>query len=323
MKRFLKWLALALVLVIVAMALTAAWYLRWDELEPPAMPGVVEQGELQHGDRSRTWVTYLPASKKPRPELLIVLHGSQSSGTEIRTGTFYSFDVVAEREGFVVVYPDGVERHWNGCRASASYAANQLNVDDVGFMRALVDEMVARYGVDPGRVFATGFSNGGHMVYRLAYEAPDLLAGAAPVVANLPVSENNGCEPSDMPLPMLIVNGTEDRVNPWVGGPIVIMGDASRGAVHSSEESARYWAELAGYEGAGERTTWPEKSPDDGTSIESIRWSVPGKPPVTLIAVVGGGHTFPNPVYNLPRAMGATSHEVDGAELIWDFFKAL
>ncbi|WP_238946921.1 alpha/beta hydrolase family esterase [Seongchinamella unica] len=78
---------------------------------------------------------------------------------------------------FVVAYPDGFDNHWNGCRKSASYTANTRGIDDVGFTRALVARLSADYGVDPGRVHLGGFSNGGNMVYRLALEAPELIAG--------------------------------------------------------------------------------------------------------------------------------------------------
>jgi polyhydroxybutyrate depolymerase len=323
MKLFLKWLALTLVLVIAGLVLTASWYLRWDELPPPEMPGVVEGGVLEHNGLKRNWIAYVPAAIEPAPSLVMVLHGSTSDGAMARTGTYYSFDVLAERNGFVVLYPDGFDSHWNDCRAEASYQANLRNIDDVGFLRALVVEMSERYGVDPERVFATGLSNGGHMVYRLAYEAPDLIAGGAAVIANLPVPENLGCEPSGQAVPMLVLNGTEDPVTPYNGGQIDLFGETSRGVVMSSEASAKYWAELAGYTGDGSRRSLPVTNTEDDTSLEILDWSGPGQSPVRLVSVVGGGHTFPNPVYSAPRILGPSSHQADGAELIWDFFREL
>ena len=181
--------------------------------------------------------------------------------------------------------------------------------------------MVDRYDVDTDRVFAAGMSNGGHMVYRLAFEAPDLLAGAASVMANLPTSANSDCRASGEPVPMLILTGTEDAINPYEGGEVEVYGE-SRGAVQSAVASARYWADLAAYEGKGETREWPEASSDDSTSIESLSWQAPGKVPVTLVTVKGGGHTFPNPVYSGPRILGRSSHEADAAELIWSFFSS-
>ena len=142
----------------------------------------------------------------------------------------YGFDVLAERHGFVAVYPDGYQRHWNDCRGSANYAANTEDIDDVGFLRALVQQMVEEQGVDPERVFATGLSNGGQMAYRLGLEAPELVAGIAAMAANLPVASNLDCMPSGEPVAAMVMNGTADPVNPYEGGLVEIFGNTSRGA---------------------------------------------------------------------------------------------
>lgn len=323
MKSLFKGIALLLVVALVALALTAAWLLRWDELDPPDLPGVVEGGVLQHGGLERHWLAYLPASRAASPPLLLVLHGSLGDGSGMRAGSFYSFDVQAERAGFITVYPDGIDNHWNDCRRNASYAANRLQVDDVGFLRVLVAELVARYGADPGRVFAVGLSNGGHMVFRLALEAPELIAGGAAVAANLPVADNSACVARGVPVPMLVMNGTEDPVNPDEGGVVELLGDRSRGQVMSSLETARYWAGLAGYGPADVQRTSSDANPDDATSVLRYSWQSPGRVPVELVSLEGAGHTFPNPLYSLPRILGRTSHELDGAEVIWAFFAQL
>jgi polyhydroxybutyrate depolymerase len=323
MKKLFKVLALLLVLLLVGLALAAAFFLRWDEIEPPDLPGVVEGGSLQHGDRDRSWIAYVPASRPSAPPLLLVLHGSLSDGDSMRAGTFYSFDVQAERAGYIAVYPDGIDSHWNDCRRGASYTANQLQIDDVGFLRTLVAELVNRYGADPERVFATGLSNGGQMVYRLALEAPELIAGGAAVVANLPVKENSDCVGRGLAVPMLVMNGTEDPVNPDAGGVVEILGDSSRGEVMSSLDTARYWASLAGHNLDAVQRTGSDRNPDDATRVTRYVWRSAGHAPVELVSLEGGGHTFPHPVYSLPRILGPTSHELDGAEVIWAFFSSL
>ena len=321
MKTFVKVLAVVLLLLIAAFLFARHWLFSWDEISPPELPGVTENGVLVHQGHDRQWLSYVPASKTNRPPLLLFFRGSGADGAMARSGTFYSFDVLAERHGFVVVYPTGYENHWNGCRKAATYSANRQNIDDVGYIRNVVAEMVDRYDVDPDRVFAAGMSNGGHMVYRLAFEAPDLLAGAASVMANLPTPANSGCRASGEPVPMLILTGTEDAINPYQGGEVEVYGE-SRGAVQSALDSARYWAGLAGYQDEGQSRIWPESSPDDGTSIESLSWNASGQPAVTLVTVKGGGHTFPHPVYSGPRILGRSSHEVDAAELVWSFFSS-
>jgi polyhydroxybutyrate depolymerase len=163
-------------------------------------------------------------------------------------------------------------------------------------------------------------SKGGHMAYRLGFEAPQLVAGIAAVAANMPVDANLDCERMGRPVPVMIMNGTADPVNPYNGGLVEISGDVSRGEVLSSAATAGYWAVLAGYKSGGQHQVWPQRAPADGTSVESTHWTGQGKVPVQLISILGGGHTVPNPVLSLPRILGATSHQLDGAEVIWSFF---
>jgi len=320
MKRILQGLALLLVLVLVSVGLLAFWYLRWDEIPPPDLPGSLQQGSLQHDGRLRTWQAYVPANLAENPALLLLLHGSRGDGAYMRASTFYGFDVLAERGGFIAIYPDGFERHWNDCRAGADYRANLENVDDVGFLQALAGRLSRELGADLSRVYVAGISNGGHMAFRLGLEAPESVAGIAAIAANLPVADNFDCSESMQPVATLVINGTADPVNPYAGGVVEIFGNTSRGLVRASMETANYWARLAGHGGAGQQMTWPERAPGDGTSVRSTSWEGPSGPPVQLLTIVGGGHTIPNPVYAQPKIIGATSHEFDSAEVIWSFF---
>ena len=322
MKKILKVLGLLVVVAVAVVVLAWWWYLRADAMAVPALPGTLQTGSLQYQGHKRSWLAYVPASKVAEPALVLVMHGSRGDSLQMRTASRYGFDMLAERYGFVVVYPDGYENHWNDCRGSANYSANTDNIDDVGFLRALVQQMIDEQGVAPERVFATGLSNGGQMAYRLAMEAPELVAGIAAMAANLPVPANLGCEPSGEAVATLVMNGTADPVNPYDGGLVEIFGDTSRGAVMSAQDTAAYWAGLAGYRGEGEHRAWPQPVADDETSVHSIEWAAPGKVPVTLLRIEGGGHSVPHPVLSLPRILGPTSHQLDGPETIWQFFSS-
>ncbi|TGD70903.1 polyhydroxybutyrate depolymerase [Mangrovimicrobium sediminis] len=321
MSRILKIVLLLVALTLVTLSMSGWWLLRFDQIEEPQLPGTLERGVIEHDGLQRSWTAYVPKSVGKRPPLLLVLHGSMGRGEDMRIMSFYGFDAQAERGGYIAVYPDGYERHWNDCRASASYAANTQNIDDVGFLRALVGEMERRYGVNSRQIYAAGFSNGGQMAFRLALEAPDLVRGIAAISASLPAQENLGCQAGGGRVAALVINGTEDPVNPYEGGMVKILWDDSRGPVISSVATAEYFAGLAGYGGSYLASNWPDKAPDDGTSVSSMRWSLPGRPPVELLTVKGGGHTIPNPTFNLPRLTGTTSHEFDAPQVIWDFFE--
>jgi hypothetical protein len=143
MKKLLKVCALVVALLIAATLFARYWFLSWDEIAPPDLPGVSESGVLSHEGHDRQWVAYVPASKGDKPPLLLFFRGSGSDGAMARSGTFFSFDILAEQKGFIAVYPTGFERHWNGCRKAATYTANLQNIDDVSYIRLLVADMKA------------------------------------------------------------------------------------------------------------------------------------------------------------------------------------
>lgn len=320
MKKILIAIAALLAAILLVVMLLGWWYLRSDIIDAPDLPGATQSGSLEHDGLRRSWLAYVPAAKAENPALLLLLHGSRGDGADMQAATFHGFNVLAERQGFIAVYPNGYQRHWNDCRGPANYAANLENIDDVGFLRALVSQMAQEHGIDPARVYAAGFSNGAQMAYRLAFEAPDLVAGIAAIAANIPADGYMDCSEAGRPVATLIMNGTADPVNPYEGGLVEIFGDTSRGEVQSADASARYWTGLAGYTQEGEQRVWPERAPDDGTSVQSTSWSEMGMFPVALVSIRGGGHTFPDPVFSLPRILGPTSHELNGAEVIWSFF---
>jgi polyhydroxybutyrate depolymerase len=130
---------------------------------------------------------------------------------------------IADEEGFIVVYPDGLGKSWNGGLCCDPAAGNQ--VDDVGFFRALLAHVSSLADVDANRVYAAGMSNGGFMSQRLACEASDIIAAIAPN-AGL-VANNNGelfeCSPP-RPVPVFHVHGTGDFIVPYDGSPTPIPG---------------------------------------------------------------------------------------------------
>src|SRR5208282_2572641 len=166
---------------------------------------------LTVGQQGRTYLLHLPPvydGKRLLP-LVIVLHGGggNAPGAVRMTG----FSEKADKGGFVVVYPNGSGRlktrllTWNSGNC-CGYALDN-NVDDVGFIRALIDELVKTRSIDPKRVYATGMSNGGMMTYRLGCELSDKIAAIAPVAGALSV-EN--CQPTN-PVSVIIFHGTADE----------------------------------------------------------------------------------------------------------------
>lgn len=130
-------------------------------------------GSIIAGGLKRTYLIHLPASDIRRSmPLVIVLHGGGGNGKSMVKLTNGGFGKLSDKKGFIVVYPNGIEKHWNDGRneAEIGYETHEKNTDDVGFISALIDDLIKKYNADPKRVYVTGMSNGAIMSYRLGCE---------------------------------------------------------------------------------------------------------------------------------------------------------
>lgn len=321
-----RWLG-GTVMVTMAGAVALWWWgLRTPAHPLPAVGGRLEQRQLEHGGLARSFLLYQPPRVAPDAPIVLVLHGSAASGERMRRATAGAFEVIADREGAVVVYPDGHLAHWNDCRTAPGNPAREAGVDDVAFLRALVVQL--RAGLSPdGEVtaarpaFVFGLSNGGHMALRLALEAPDLVAGVAVVAASLPAPGNTDCRLSGRPVPVLFINGDADPVSPYGGGTVRLLGPfGDRGDVLSSRASFEHFRGLAGFSEGPFEHRYPDEAPADGTVATRQVLAMPGRPEVALITIHGGGHTIPHPSKRFPRIFGRTSHDLSAAEEAFRFF---
>lgn len=307
-------------LLVLALLAGAWWYVPGELRQRPTLGGTSEDSSVRQGERRRSYVLYVPQRLVERPALLVVLHSSQSNGERMRRDSGYRFDALADRDGFLVLYPDGFEGHWNDCRKAASYSARKLNIDDVGFLSTMIERLQRERGVDPDRVFVTGYSNGGQMALRMAAEAPDAVDGVAAVAASLPSAENDACRPAQQPKAALLMNGTLDPINPYAGGKVTLFGFGNRGMVLSSEDSALALAQRNGQKGTPSQDRLTTVGP---VWTERQRWEAQGAAPVELVTVHGGGHVLPQSVYRPPRLLGQVDPELDGPAEIWRFFSDL
>jgi polyhydroxybutyrate depolymerase len=316
--------AVAVVVIALLGVGWLVWQLRVTRPPIPRLAGELRSSRLVVQGRQRTFAFYVPPRVRPHPALLLVLHGSTMDGRRMRAATGYAFDEIADREGFLVAYPDGYGGHWNDCRAVGAFEAKRLAIDDVSFLRTLTDWFRRELDVAADEVYAVGVSNGGQMSFRLALEAPDLVRGIAAIAANLPTAENQTCVPSGRPVATMIVNGTDDPLNPHGGGRVALWGMFfRRGNVQSTLATATYWANLAGHQGPPAVQDLPDTDPKDGATATRQQWSGEGKLPVTLLLVHGGGHTIPHPEVRAPRIVGRTCHDFSSPREIWEFFGAV
>lgn len=324
MKKALKIILIVIALLLLAATLLALGFAR--ELREPALSGALHREQLTVGALNRTFSFYVPARTEPQPALIFVLHGSDGSGDLMRRMSLFRFDTLADQRGTIAVYPDGYKKFWNDCRASADYAANIEKVDDPAFFAAMIDHFTQKYRVDPKRIYATGISNGGHMIYRLGLEMPERFGALAAMAANLPVESNLDCKQSGQPVSMAILNGTEDPINPFNGGLVTIMGNSSRGNVHSTADTARYWATLAGGS-LSETMRLPEADGDASTWIERAIYRGGDSTEVRLYTLHGAGHVMPARsgflmTQLLKTLLGGSAGDMESANELWEFFDA-
>ncbi len=309
MKPVLLWVGMLLALTLVAAAFAWWWLLRPQTLSWPEHQGALRERTTQHGDRLRTWQLYLPGNGRAASGLMVVLHGSRQSGKSFRRWTAHGLDALADRHGFAVAYLDGVEGHWNDCRKQGNFAAKTLRIDDVGFLRSVIDTVSREHGIAPRRTALLGYSNGGHMALRFALEGAGDLAAVVMVGASVPADENFICAAGKVAAPVMLVSGTQDPINPYEGGRVVLLG-SDRGSVRSAMDSARWLAGPDAQEVAMPGGGLPAAA-TSSLVVEDRLWRSTSGPPVRLVTVLGGGHTVPQPHVRFPRLLGDTAMHFD------------
>lgn len=272
---------------------------------------------LAFDGRTRTYLLHVPPDRGADilPPLVLAFHGVPSGPEQIRAIT--DFDALADRDGFVVAYPRAVEDWSTGC-ANCSSKAFLLNIDDVGFVRALIGQLEADAGIDPRRVYAAGFSNGALFVHRLACDSADRIAAFASVAATaLEPDAVPPCEPGAA-VPIVFFHGSLDPSFPPDGrtfgaGPTQV-------STLSIDETLAAWVERNGCEPpTPERTELPDVEPD-GTTAARESWSGCDGGELTFYEITGGGHTWPGSPVDFNDFLGPDSHDVVASEVIVDFF---
>ncbi|MCA9887756.1 MAG: esterase [Anaerolineae bacterium] len=294
-----RWLLSAMILLVL--------------IAPTAAQDNLHTHMLQHDGMDRSYLAYVPDTLPEAPvPVLIGLHGGGGHAQQFMEST--GFNDIADARGFIVIYPDGIDRTWNDGRDGPDPNVQaRLLIDDVGFIEMVLDDVAANYHIDPERVYATGISNGGHMSFRLACDISDRIAGIAPVAALVPA--NITCEPPN-PVAVLLMNGTEDPLVPWEGG--TLLGD--RGEDLSTWESMALWAGINGCSQDISTEILPNRVLRDLT-VTQVHTYQGCDAPTVLYEVGNGGHTWPGEEDGLPRLIvGNTSMDFEASEVIADFF---
>ncbi len=263
---------------------------------------------------SRTYLLYVPPGQSGKHlPAFILMHGGGS--TDAQQETYSNFDAFAEAHGLVVMYPQGIDKHWNDGRV----IGHESMADDVGFMKAMLAEVTAQGLIDPKRVYAAGISNGGFMAQHLACLMPEALAGIAVVAATQPVDA--AC-PSPRPMPVIFFHGTADKLVPFDGGPIAPR-LGNRGTAMSNAQAVAIWQKRNGC-GAAKRTQVLAADASDPMPVTVETYSCPAGQGLENVIVQGGGHTWPgaHQRYLLTMILGPVTDKIDANATMWKFFQS-
>lgn len=256
------------------------------------------EAQLAVGGFNRSYVAVVPpAATKPR-SLLIVLHGVNGRGANMRG---MGFEPGAAANDTVVVYPDAIGGSWNDGRVGMEPMQAGMVTDDIAFLRALIDEMSARANIEPTRVAVAGFSNGAMMAGRVACELSDRVRGVALVSGTAGQNYPQVCRPARS-IPVVEVHGTSDPIVPYAGGKVADNQGRKRGTALSVADFVSFWSGTSRC--AGSRET-PIKAALAVTMVEA-QGCAPGSS-VVHYRVNGGVHDW-------FRING-----FDTTKVVWDF----
>jgi polyhydroxybutyrate depolymerase len=282
-----------------------------------AAPDVLSQADeltLTAGGLTRSYRIHFPNGRVPAQPapLVVVFHGG--GGNAANAARMSAMDAKADREGFIAVYPNGTGPRagilltWNAWRCCGTALDNR--VDDVGFVRALVDKVRREYSVDAKRIYATGLSNGGMMTYRVGCELSEVFAAIAPVAGAL---DTDDCRPAS-PVSLIVFHGTADGHVLFEGGVPRTAFDRHKRVDNPVSFAIDFWARRNGCERE------PSRSKQGHVIHEA--YACAGGTGVELYAIEGQGHAWPGGEKGLRNGnVDPPTTEISATDLMWEFFR--
>jgi polyhydroxybutyrate depolymerase len=305
---------------LLAGACCAAYLSLPGTAHPETQPAITKPGDyrltIQHDGRTRMYRMHVPAGYDPAVPvpLLFALHGGGGSMDYQANDAYYGQITQSNREGFVVVFPNGYSKRpdgtlatWNAGNCCA--AARDENVDDVGFVRQIVAKVTREVNIDRNRVYATGMSNGAMMAYRLACEMPDVFKAIAPVAGT---DNTRTCRPS-RPVSILHIHAKDDDRVLFAGGAGPAMRARSMVTDFTSvPDTVSKWVRLNGC------APTPRRILEKAGAYCDVYSSCQGNTQVQLCVTETGGHSWPGG--KKPRGGEPPSQAISANDVMWDFF---
>jgi polyhydroxybutyrate depolymerase len=291
-----------------------------EALPSPPKPGTFDF-TVRSGGLERTAHVHVPKGYSPseKPPLVLMLHGAGGNGQQALEHDHWI--TMSDKAGFIVVAPDGLpalpRQPPNFVSNPPVWNSGQLRprgpraaIDDVAFIRQLLDDLEKAIPYNPRQVYCTGHSNGGGMTFRLGAELSDRFTAIATVAGMIAVEDPK----PKKPLPTLYILGTRDPLMPMNGGEVTLPWGGTRQNPPVADQLAK-WARAIGCEAE-------PKEVSDQKGIKRLRYpTASGGPELTVIYLEGHGHQWPGGKRSLPEGkIGPITSELDATEEIWKFF---
>jgi polyhydroxybutyrate depolymerase len=269
----------------------------------------------------------LPAGPHP---LVIVLHGhlgtaANAMGDGARPSPLSAWVDIADREHLLVAALQGLKgadghTGWHDCRTDAT---ENPQVDDVAFVRAVIDGLVRSGRADPRRVYVMGMSNGAMMALRLALELRPAPAAVAAVSGTMAMY--SACPQAAAPVSVLLLDGTDDPIVPYAGGKVGVKNHKT-GVVTGVAAARDYWLKADGLAGTpAVAAELPHRLAADPTRARRETWGPASGPQVEVLGIEGGGHVEPSLRYHYGllygSLVGRQNQDLESAEEAWSFFR--
>ena len=271
-----------------------------------------------HDGLTRRYLVHVPQSFDPaaRSAVVLGLHGGGGHAAHFAKDENYGVISASERYGFIAVMPNGYSKNGRGLFATWNAGAccgdaRDENVDDVGFLSAVIARIKRQAPVDDARVYAMGMSNGGLMAYRLACEIPDEVRG---IMAVAGTDNTLACNPS-RPTPVLHVHAINDT-------HVLYHGGAGKDAFRDASKVTQFASVPATIEkwvGLNRAEASPLRVLTVDGAYCDLHAAEPGGAPVQLCVTDSGGHSWPGAA-NGRRGKEPPSQAIEANDVMWTFF---
>ena len=261
---------------------------------------------IVHDGLIRSYRLYIPAKYKAGTNVPMVINMHGYGSTNIQQEFYGEFRPIADTANFMIAFPNGSLDASNKQFFNCLFD-NISNVDDVGFISAMIDTISAKYSIDKNAIYATGMSNGGFMSYELACKLSNRIAAIASVAGIELYTHYNSCKP-DHPVPIMHIHGTNDGTVAYTGSAVWV----------PVETLVTSWVDFNKCDKTPVVTDVPDINKNDGcTAVHYVYENGVNGSTVEFYKVVGGDHSWPGAPLNL----NTTNYDFNASKEIWRFFR--